>query len=104
MAPSAGPAVQPEDLEALRSSVHRLLSIVEPLDDTALGERGLRLFEEHGLRLGPQPGEGRRALGQRETPELDSGQIDPGNSHRVTPSMRTCSNFTTMCHAVARPG
>ena len=43
----------------------------------ALGERDLRLLEEHGLRLRPQPREGRRALGQRQAPEFDSGQIDP---------------------------
>src|SRR5881296_3579801 len=62
-----------------------------------IAERDLRLGEEPRPRLGPEPGEGGRPLGQRQRPELVGRQVDivrTGNRH--DPAFpRTCSYFTT---------
>src|SRR5271166_4624331 len=69
-----------------------------------VGERGLGLGEEPRPPLRPEQGEGGCPFGQRQAPECGGRKIDPGNSHRATPSMRTCSNFTMARRAVARSG
>src|SRR5204862_7160162 len=63
-----------------------------------IAERGLRLGEEPRPRLGPEPGEGGRPLGQRQRPELVGRQVDivrTGNRHDPAPFPRTCSYFIT---------